>query len=329
MCNCVCDCSGRVYLRKGKISDAESRLREALGLYIAAYGYQRAGLHVNVAAVRHQLGQVALRQQRFDVAAEEFTFALSAKRRVYGQHLKVALELESLARVELERGDGGSCEADRSYLDQGLHMLKRLIQQETSEHISPSETLSNQHLDRLHKALLSCLFLQRSIAKKIGDVGFVTIVSREINLIKKEHPSNSKIITDSPESIANINVISASEFSSNCGATQLVIHARLLIRNLLKSNRRDSTDLYSHTLLSINEIIALLSRTQELLFLSEELNTDNVIFTFTFNVFRLFDIITNSSQIHPALVESKKLLFGHCDQLREKLQSLGIACVDN
>ena len=46
---------GRVALRRGLLDEAKGRLSEALELYKKAYGERRASVHVNVAAVHHQL----------------------------------------------------------------------------------------------------------------------------------------------------------------------------------------------------------------------------------------------------------------------------------
>ena len=99
---------GRVELRRGRLSQADVFLTEALELYTVAYGVTRAASHVNVAGVRHQLGAAAMAAKHYDKACEHFSIALAAREIICSQSSggkdQVTAELLALGQGEVERG---------------------------------------------------------------------------------------------------------------------------------------------------------------------------------------------------------------------------------
>jgi tetratricopeptide (TPR) repeat protein len=99
---------GRVELRRGRLSQADSFLSEALQIYLVAYGESRAASHVNVAGVRHQLGAAAMAAKDYHKACEHFSIALAGREIICSQSSggndQVISELLALGQAEVERG---------------------------------------------------------------------------------------------------------------------------------------------------------------------------------------------------------------------------------
>jgi tetratricopeptide (TPR) repeat protein len=112
---------GRVHLRKGNLAVAEAHFVDAITLYFSVYGRDKAATHLNVAAVRHQLGACYSAQKQYDNAAEQFGLALVAREAAAathsthgGLHLEVMHELQALGQVETDRGRYDAAEAHYS-----------------------------------------------------------------------------------------------------------------------------------------------------------------------------------------------------------------------
>ena len=78
---------GRVALRTGRLSEAETRFRDSLSLYHAAYGTEKFSRHINVAAVYHQLGCCLSAMHDFSEASKHFSLALATREMIYGNSL--------------------------------------------------------------------------------------------------------------------------------------------------------------------------------------------------------------------------------------------------
>ena len=78
---------GRVALRTGRLSEAETRFRDSLSLYHAAYGAEKFSRHINVAAVYHQLGCCLSAMHDFSEASKHFSLALATREMIYGNSL--------------------------------------------------------------------------------------------------------------------------------------------------------------------------------------------------------------------------------------------------
>ena len=112
---------GRIHLRKGNLEVAEGHFLDAIALYYSVYGREKAATHLNVAAVRHQLGACYAAQKQYDSAAEQFGLALVARETAAATlhstqhggslHLEVMHELQALGQVEADRGNYADAEA--------------------------------------------------------------------------------------------------------------------------------------------------------------------------------------------------------------------------
>lgn len=121
---------GRVELRRGNLLLAHDRLHEALQLYCEIYGEQRALSHVNVVAVRHQLGCVASARKFHSEACDEYSLALRGRRMIYGEdcdHIEIALEMQALGQAQFDCGyiDNAYC-----ILKEAKTMLHNLLQKD-------------------------------------------------------------------------------------------------------------------------------------------------------------------------------------------------------
>jgi len=98
---------GRVELRRGRLTQAQEFLTEALDIYKLAYGETRAASHVNVAGVRHQLGAAAMASKDYAKACEHFSIALAAREIICSQSSggsdQVIAGLLALGQAEVER----------------------------------------------------------------------------------------------------------------------------------------------------------------------------------------------------------------------------------
>ena len=340
---------GRVCLRKGKIEDAQTRLREALELYKGVYGAQRACLHINVATVRHQLGLAAARSKCYDVAVEELNSALATKQRIYGQHIEVALELESLARVEFERGN---FTAALLLFQQEGNMLNTLISIESAKTSLSFDLSIDQHRNKLKKLLLSCLFFQRNAAKKTDDVQLAANLMCEINNIKKQCQMEGSKPFDSTHISC---VLETTDNDAYNNVLERVKEIRKLIRNmLLNANNSNSNEehneaidlpvLHAKKLSRLHEIISILTENLKsvhcdtIAFGGEEQEQSNrkivkikeIIALFIEEILNvLLTNIVTSSNVYIALADNKRLLFAKCDEMRHKLQAIGVSCVDS
>ena len=83
---------GRVALRTGRLSEAETRFRDSLSLYHAAYGAEKFSRHINVAAVYHQLGCCFSAMHDFSEASKHFNLALATREMIYGNNLYSSTE---------------------------------------------------------------------------------------------------------------------------------------------------------------------------------------------------------------------------------------------
>ena len=101
---------GRISLRRGLCAVAESHLLQSLALYHCAYGQSP---HINVAAVRVQLGLTYSAARRADEAGKQFSLALDIKHAIYGKdcdNAEIATTLQvrwlglELVRVRLGLG---------------------------------------------------------------------------------------------------------------------------------------------------------------------------------------------------------------------------------
>jgi tetratricopeptide (TPR) repeat protein len=115
---------GRIALRRGSNNEALSLLSQALGLYQVAYGAKSR--HINVAAVRTQLGLAHSSARDFVEAGRQFAEALEIKRDIYGRgrpHFEVATTIKSLAQSFLDRG---MADEARALFLQAKSMFSRL-----------------------------------------------------------------------------------------------------------------------------------------------------------------------------------------------------------
>ena len=119
---------GRVFMRKGLLADAEIRLTESLDLYFAAYGREKASRHMNVAAVRHQLGTCFFSLRRFTEAAQQYTLALATREvndaTAFTGNIEILHEVQALGQVEVELGQYDRAEA---HFDRQLTMCRQMI----------------------------------------------------------------------------------------------------------------------------------------------------------------------------------------------------------
>ena len=207
---------GRLALRKGNPRVAESRLKEALSLYERTYGLRRCESHINVAAVRHQLGASYMVSQRYVDAREQFALALKAREALHlnepsiggdgsgvmpCDHFEVAHELIALAQAEFECGGVQSAKSlfsrSKAMLDR---LLKALLTVNPHTKIAPEdhplgerrlskwEALQKQS-DKLSHSFTLCLYFLSKIARIDGDVALASSLSKQAALVKKNTKS--------------------------------------------------------------------------------------------------------------------------------------------
>lgn len=166
---------GRVAMRRGRLSEAEENLLEALELYEQAYGRKCAGTHINVAAVRHQLGSNAYAAQRYDDACVHLQLALEARQAVCNQsfhsQLDLVFELQALGKAEM--GRGAHAEAEKLF-DQQRALCERLLEyiQTTMPNKSKSPTALTQLNIQQQLQQLSETYTESRI-RKYSDVSLI------------------------------------------------------------------------------------------------------------------------------------------------------------
>jgi tetratricopeptide (TPR) repeat protein/GTPase SAR1 family protein len=102
---------GRILLRKGQVEEAKVLFIEALRLYERCYGDQYSTNHVNMIAVRHQLGAACVASRDNEGAKVHYAAAVCGLEALYGDSSNVwrkydiVFELQSYGQVLLACGD--------------------------------------------------------------------------------------------------------------------------------------------------------------------------------------------------------------------------------
>jgi eukaryotic-like serine/threonine-protein kinase len=112
---------GRLYESLGTLDQAESQIRQALGIRRSRFGSS----HLAVAESLHSLGKVLTEKGQYGEAEKVLSEALATRRKLLGsEHTDVARTLGSLAEVQWRKGQLD--EAERSYRE-ALAMHRRLL----------------------------------------------------------------------------------------------------------------------------------------------------------------------------------------------------------
>lgn len=122
---------GRIALRRGNTALAQSRFEDSLEQYTLAYG--QSCIHINVAAVRMQLGLTYSAARDYIHASEEFAQALEIKYEIYGRdttHAEIASTLQALAQCFQDRG---MLEEAKAHFSSAKYMFDKLSEVRSEE----------------------------------------------------------------------------------------------------------------------------------------------------------------------------------------------------
>jgi len=199
---------GRIAIRRGRYNQARTILDEALSLQEAVYGSR--GLHVNVAAVQHQLGVVAKCEGRLVDSEHHFLESLRIRRHLSScdSAADVAVSLEHLGRLALAQQQHETAEG---YVSEQVDILRRLRSDKTEVR------------DRASKDLLGALFTLRSIYNLKGQVAKAAECTQEAKNIRCELQGDVKMLTNPKR-----------EMSPNKPSDELV-HAAVSCRKVVRA----------------------------------------------------------------------------------------------
>jgi tetratricopeptide (TPR) repeat protein len=210
---------GRILLRKGQVEKAKELFIEALRLYERCYGDQYSTNHVNMVAVRHQLGAACVASQDNEGAKVHYAAAVCGLEALYGDSSNVwrkydiVFELQSYGQVLLACGDVSEakevftrCESIIfEILEKGSENRPnpfRSFNDEDSNLESPGpDSLFSDVVQRrqslLLKALLFAIYCLRNISKLHDQHGRVASYTKQATEIRKLQKSPNSLRQDS------------------------------------------------------------------------------------------------------------------------------------
>lgn len=200
----------RVSIRQGSLAKAESYLAQALEHYVELYGEN--AFHINVAAVKFQLGALACQREQLDDAWTYFTECLMIRKRIYGY----ARPLTTTASIN---GSASTCQNEYpAHLDVSavLHELACVAFAQTryeaaddmlqaeKEILERLQDTSSQP-QRIHQALLTNLTWLKKCAAERGDDERVKAILHERFALKRaskqKKSENMSLLWSSPASV--------------------------------------------------------------------------------------------------------------------------------
>jgi tetratricopeptide (TPR) repeat protein len=164
----------RVTVRQGFLDQAESYLEQALELYLELYGSK---MHINIAAVKFQMGALALQRNMLDNAWLCFHECLRIRRHVYAYACPEGSSTENTYPIHFEVScvlhELGCVGLAQKRFTQSMNMLEaeRVILERLAE--------SSTQNERIYQARLTNLTWLRKCAKEMGDESRATFFSTE------------------------------------------------------------------------------------------------------------------------------------------------------
>lgn len=164
----------RVTVRQGFLDQAESYLEQALELYLELYGNK---MHINIAAVKFQMGALALQRNMLDNAWLCFHECLRIRRHVYAYACPEGNSTENAYPIHFEVScvlhELGCVGLAQKRFTQSMNMLEaeRVILERLAEASTQNE--------RIYQARLTNLTWLRKCAKEMGDESRTTFFSTE------------------------------------------------------------------------------------------------------------------------------------------------------
>jgi tetratricopeptide (TPR) repeat protein len=169
---------GRISFRRGHLTQARAYFIQSLDTYSQAYG---AVMHINVAAVYHQLGTTYHAMRDFDEAFSNYQRALDIRLAAFTpDHMDVLRTYAEMAQCELDRGRGREAEELWQGLQARLEVAVAQAQQHGLHPVSGSEAggdeaserdRRNARLSTLLRYLLRALYARRLYYRRRAGVG--------------------------------------------------------------------------------------------------------------------------------------------------------------
>jgi tetratricopeptide (TPR) repeat protein len=178
---------GRISFRRGHLTQARAYFNQSLDTYTQAYG---AIMHINVAAVYHQLGSTYHAMRDFDEAFANYQRALDIRLAAFTpDHMDVVRTYAEMAQCELDRGRGREAEELWQGLQARLEVAVAQAQQH-GLHAAPSSEAGgdeaseierrNARLSTLLRHLLRALYARRLYFRRRGGSGASTAQDAEM-----------------------------------------------------------------------------------------------------------------------------------------------------
>lgn len=218
---------GRILLRKGQIEDAKGLFIQALELYEKCYGDQYSTNHVNMVAVRHQLGAACVASQDNEGAKVHYAAAVCGLEALYGdssnawRKYDLVFELQSYGQVLLACGDVSEatevftrCEnIIFDILEKGSDNRPNPIrsfndEDSNLESVAGPEALFSDLTQRrqslLLKALLFAIYCLRNIAKGQHQPDRVASYTKQATQIRKMQKSPNALTQESIQRLVQV-----------------------------------------------------------------------------------------------------------------------------